>query len=118
MKAALEILREVKAELARDKYAEEMAAGVIEESQLAAMVAGMRRFAWWKDGVQYVGTCGTTLEKAIADVETEVAGWRDEPIVVINTSTLTALEAECESLRAFKRSVDEALNTGDGSYRP
>jgi len=25
---------------------------------------------------------------------------------------------ELESLRAFKRSVDEALNSGDGSYRP
>jgi hypothetical protein len=28
------------------------------------------------------------------------------------------LEREVEGLRAFKRSVDEALNTGDGSYRP
>jgi len=25
---------------------------------------------------------------------------------------------ELESLRAFKRSVDEALNSGDGTYRP
>lgn len=25
---------------------------------------------------------------------------------------------EIESLRAFKRGVDEALNSGDGSYRP
>lgn len=28
------------------------------------------------------------------------------------------LEAELESLRAFKRNVDEALNSGDGVYRP
>jgi hypothetical protein len=28
------------------------------------------------------------------------------------------LANEIDSLRAFKRSVDEALNTGDGSYRP
>lgn len=26
---------------------------------------GLRAFAWWKDGVQYVGTCGTTLLQAI-----------------------------------------------------
>lgn len=31
---------------------------------------------------------------------------------------LTAMQRELESLRAFKRSVDEALNSGDGSYRP
>lgn len=29
-----------------------------------------------------------------------------------------AERAELEGLRAFKRSVDEALNSGDGSYRP
>ena len=27
--------------------------------------AGLRAFAWWKDGVQYVGTSGTTLAEAI-----------------------------------------------------
>ena len=27
--------------------------------------AGLRAFAWWKDGVQYVGTSGTTLTEAI-----------------------------------------------------
>jgi len=27
-----------------------------------------RRFAWWKDGVQYVGTTGTTLENALVVV--------------------------------------------------
>jgi len=26
---------------------------------------GLRAFAWWKDGVQYVGTCGTTLKEAL-----------------------------------------------------
>ena len=33
---------------------------------------GLMTFAWWKDGVQYVGTCGTTLAEALAVVETEV----------------------------------------------
>ena len=26
---------------------------------------GLRAYAWWKDGVQYVGTCGNTLIEAI-----------------------------------------------------
>lgn len=26
---------------------------------------GMRRYAWWKDGTEWVGTCGTTLAAAI-----------------------------------------------------
>ena len=38
--------------------------------RLAGVIEGMRRFAWWKDGVEYVGTCGTTLERAIKDLET------------------------------------------------
>jgi hypothetical protein len=32
---------------------------------LEGFVAGLKEFAWWKDGVQYVGTCGTTLKEAI-----------------------------------------------------
>jgi len=26
--------------------------------------AGLKTFAWWKDGVEQVGTCGTTLKDA------------------------------------------------------
>ena len=33
----------------------------------AAVIEGMRAYAWWKDGVQYVGTGGKTLELAIED---------------------------------------------------
>ena len=32
---------------------------------------GLKRYAWWKSGVQYVGTCGTTLKKALEDVDKE-----------------------------------------------
>ena len=28
---------------------------------------GLCEYAWWKDGVQYVGTCGTTLKEALAE---------------------------------------------------
>jgi len=27
------------------------------------------RYAWWKDGTQYVGTTGTTLYEALANLE-------------------------------------------------
>jgi len=27
-------------------------------------IDGVRLFAWWKDGEQYVGTCGNTLKEA------------------------------------------------------
>lgn len=32
-------------------------------------IDGMTTFAHWKDGTQYVGTCGKTLKKAIEEVE-------------------------------------------------
>lgn len=38
---------------------------------LQGYIDGLSSFAWWKDGVQYVGTCGTTLQKAIDDVKTD-----------------------------------------------
>ena len=32
--------------------------------------------SWWKDGVQYVGTCGTTLDEAIARSRQEMIDGR------------------------------------------
>ena len=32
---------------------------------------GLRAYAWWKDGVQYVGTCGTTLKEALNSLPNE-----------------------------------------------
>lgn len=32
---------------------------------------GIQRFAWWKDGVQYVGTTGRTLTQALNEVDTQ-----------------------------------------------
>ena len=34
----------------------------------AGQIEGVTEYAWWKDGKQYVGTCGTTLERAIAAI--------------------------------------------------
>ena len=30
---------------------------------------GIEYYAWWKDGVQYVGSCGTTLKEALEKVK-------------------------------------------------
>jgi hypothetical protein len=30
---------------------------------------GVRMYAWWKDGVQYVGTTGRTLREALVDID-------------------------------------------------
>lgn len=43
----------------------------IEAAYWAGVEAGMIRFAWWKDGVENVGTCGTTLKRAIRDMDDE-----------------------------------------------
>lgn len=32
---------------------------------------GIEQYAYWKDGVQYVGTCGRTLKEALKDVDAE-----------------------------------------------
>ena len=31
--------------------------------------AGLEAYAWWKDGIQYVGTSGTTLKQALEKLE-------------------------------------------------
>lgn len=49
-------------------------------AQMAAFKHGLRAFAWWKDGTEWVGTCGTTLAAAVEDAEDRAAGgqtpWR------------------------------------------
>lgn len=32
-------------------------------------IDGLRAYAWWRDGVQYVGTTGTLLNEAIKNME-------------------------------------------------
>lgn len=51
----------------RDKIVE---AG-IQKAFKEGMIAGVRRFAWWRNGIQYVGACGTTLKKAIEGINKE-----------------------------------------------
>jgi hypothetical protein len=35
------------------------------------LVEGFKRWAWWKDGTQWVGSCGTTLLTAIEEAKKE-----------------------------------------------
>lgn len=39
------------------------------EGYIDGYKAALRTYAWWKEGVQYVGSCGTTLEQAWSDIE-------------------------------------------------
>lgn len=35
----------------------------------AGMKEGIRLYAWWKDGLQYVGTTGMTLKEALEEID-------------------------------------------------
>ena len=39
---------------------------------LVGLASGFKTYAWWKDGVQYVGTCGTTLAETLVVVDAEI----------------------------------------------
>lgn len=36
----------------------------------AGLAAGVRMYAWWKDGAQQVGTTGRTLKEALIQIDT------------------------------------------------
>jgi hypothetical protein len=38
------------------------------------IIDGIKRYAWWEDGKQYVGTHKKTLERAIQEIEKEYEG--------------------------------------------
>jgi hypothetical protein len=40
-------------------------------------IAGLSAFAWWKDGVQYVGTTGVTLAQAVENRLRQLGLWKD-----------------------------------------
>ena len=40
-----------------------------EEGYRNGLKRGLWIFAWWKDGVQYVGTVGKTLKEALKEVD-------------------------------------------------
>lgn len=46
----------------------------VKDAWKAGFTASLHRYTWWKDGVQYVGSCGTTLSKALYDLDKETKG--------------------------------------------
>lgn len=44
---------------------------LMSKSYKRGLIEGIKMFAWYKDGVQYVGTTGKTLKQAIAEIESE-----------------------------------------------
>lgn len=38
-------------------------------SYILGLRQGVERFAWWKDGQQFVGSCGYTLKQAYVDID-------------------------------------------------
>lgn len=49
---------------------------LVNEAYFKGIREGLWRYAWYKDGVQYVGTCGTTLKQAQAKVDQEEKDWK------------------------------------------
>lgn len=41
-----------------------------EQDYRQGFIDGLACFAWWKDGTEWVGTCGTRLRDAVENVET------------------------------------------------
>lgn len=42
-----------------------------DKNYVTGLKDGIRKYAWWKDGEQYVGSCGTTLKQALEGVDHE-----------------------------------------------
>ncbi len=40
----------------------------MDQAYMDGVKKGITMFAWWKDGVEYVGSCGITLKKALAEI--------------------------------------------------
>jgi hypothetical protein len=44
---------------------------LLNEAYYNGIREGIKQYAWWRDGVQYVGTTGTTLKDALKDIDKE-----------------------------------------------
>ena len=42
------------------------------EGYLEGYKAALRRYAYWQDGTQYVGSCGKHLQQALTDIEAQL----------------------------------------------
>jgi hypothetical protein len=83
---------------ALDRLASDRAAALRAENKklvLEAEIRGIRRYAWWKDGVEYVGAGVYTLKDALV--------------------AAIAVEAKCASRRDSKRAALRSTGDNDGT---
>lgn len=57
---------------------------------------GLRLYAWWKDGVEYIGTRGTTLRQALKDVEDA-----ERELALSGTAKKIPKDSQAEIQKAF-----------------
>ena len=72
MRTVKSIIEEICGAQAEDKT---YTADDITMAVVCGIEEGLQRYAWWKDGVQYVGTWGIPLAKALDDLHREAARW-------------------------------------------
>jgi hypothetical protein len=51
-----------------DAFAAAAVERAVAEARLEGLEEGITMYAWWRDGQQYVGTCGRTLQEALKEV--------------------------------------------------
>lgn len=71
-----------------------MLSGYLENAWLEGYLEALSLFASWKDGVQYVGTCGTTLKQATEDVRKKLGATADpSPLDACNDAAGVVIRA-------------------------
>ena len=72
MKANQEKLSSIQRALGLDEHQRAVIERLIEQEKEDSFkegkIEGLTDYAWWKDGTQYVGTCGTKLKTAIKEI--------------------------------------------------
>jgi len=66
--------------------AEESMLQLLNKAKLMGFLEGLEAYAYWNDGTQYVGSCGTTLDKAMKDAQLE--GTFANPIKITSTKDI------------------------------
>ena len=83
----------------------------LRDAFVRGLIEGVTLYAWWKDGVQYVGTCGKTLEEAIEQIK------KDNPITIEQTPNNCNGFKNCSG--AFGKDPDKLCPTRSfGCFEP
>jgi len=76
-KESTELVAKIVSEFARERQITSImlleVMSVIVTSYLQGKIDGLTAYAWWKDGTQFVGTCGTTLTQALEDAQKDAS---------------------------------------------